>query len=198
MARSTARVAAAKREQILEAAIARFARHSYEDTSLRAIAADVGVDVAHVHRSFGSKEQLLAEAVRAAAPPTEHLLSGPRALLPFKFTDEVLSHDAPRAADDVRVLDIFVRSLTSREASGVLKDAIMADFVAPLSRTMGPRTERRAALVLAMLLGVSVLRDVLHIEPLLDIRDGEIRQVMAQTFAALIDPPQDPPSGNEE
>ena len=44
MARSTAREAAAKREQILEAAIRRFAHYSYEDASLRAIAADVGVD----------------------------------------------------------------------------------------------------------------------------------------------------------
>jgi len=198
MARSTARVAAARREQILEAAIARFARHSYEDTSLRAIAADVGVDVAQVHRAFGSKEQLLAEAVRAAAPPSERLLSGPRAQLPFVFTDQVLSHDAPRAASDIGVLDIFVRSLTSREASGVLREAITTDFIAPLTQTMGPRTERRAALILAMLLGVGVLRDVLHIEPLLDIRDGEIRQIMAQMFGTLMGPPQDPaPSGEE-
>ncbi|WP_454917371.1 TetR/AcrR family transcriptional regulator [Xanthobacter sediminis] len=197
MARSTARVAAAKREQILEAAIARFARHSYEDTSLRAIAADVGVDAARVHRSFGSKEQLLAEAVRATAPPIERLLSGPRALLPFNFADEVLAHGAPRAVDDVDVLDIVVRSLTSREASGVLKDAIMADFIEPLARTMGPHAERRAALVLAMLLGVGVLRGVLHIEPLLDTRDGETRQLLVQAFRTLIGPSQDPAAGED-
>lgn len=198
MSRSTARVAAAKREQILEAAITRFARHSYEDTSLRAIAADAGVDVAHVHRSFGSKEQLLAEAVRTAAPPTERLLAGPRALLPFKFTDELLSQNPSCAAGDVSVLDILVRSLTSRDASRVLRDAIMTEFVGPLAETLGPNTERRAALVLAMLLGVGVLRDVLHIAPLLDIRDGEIRQIITRIFGILMDPPQDTASTGED
>ncbi len=54
-------------QHILEAATVRFAHYSYEDTRLRDIAADVDVDVAFVHRSFGSKAQLFSEAVNAAA-----------------------------------------------------------------------------------------------------------------------------------
>lgn len=45
------------KERILKAAIRRFARHSYEDTGLRDIANDADVDVAYVHRSFGSKDE---------------------------------------------------------------------------------------------------------------------------------------------
>ncbi|MFD2029247.1 helix-turn-helix domain-containing protein [Ancylobacter dichloromethanicus] len=100
MARSTARAAAAKREQILEAAILRFARQSYEDTSLRAIAADVGVDVAHVHRSFGSKELLFAEAIRATTRPERFLGISP-GLLAATLSTELLSHKAPRDDDEV-------------------------------------------------------------------------------------------------
>lgn len=39
------------RERILKAAILRFSAHSYDNTGLRDIAADVGVDMAYVHRS---------------------------------------------------------------------------------------------------------------------------------------------------
>ncbi|MGD9741085.1 MAG: TetR/AcrR family transcriptional regulator [Dongiaceae bacterium] len=56
----------ATRRRIPKAAIGRFSRHSYEETGLRDIAAGAEVDVAFVHRSFGSKERLLTEAVRAA------------------------------------------------------------------------------------------------------------------------------------
>ncbi len=54
------------RDRILKAAILRFSTHSYDHTGLRDIAADVGVDMAYVHRSFGSKEKLFYEAVKAS------------------------------------------------------------------------------------------------------------------------------------
>jgi AcrR family transcriptional regulator len=43
----------------------RFTRTSYEQTGLRDIAADVGIDVAYVHRCFGSKKRLFAKAGNA-------------------------------------------------------------------------------------------------------------------------------------
>jgi len=43
-------------DRILAAAVKRFATNSYEATGLRDIASDAGVDVAYVHRRFGSKE----------------------------------------------------------------------------------------------------------------------------------------------
>lgn len=58
------RSGAATRRRIIDAAAARFARQSFEETGLREIAADAGVDVAYVHRSFGSKERLFEETLR--------------------------------------------------------------------------------------------------------------------------------------
>ena len=57
------------RERILKAAMLRFSTYSYEETGLRDIATDVGVDTAYVHRSFGSKEKLFREAVDAIVRP---------------------------------------------------------------------------------------------------------------------------------
>lgn len=185
MPRSTARAAAAKREQILEAAILRFARQSYEDTSLRAIAADVGVDVAHVHRSFGSKELLLAEAVRATMRP-ERVVGGPSHLLASTLTTEILSHKAPGGSDEIGVFDILMHSLSSRDASRVLHDNALVDFIEPISKMTYPPSERRAALIAAVLLGIGVLREVLAVEPLLDAKDGEIQKLTIQLLNVLI------------
>ena len=50
------------RADILSAARSRFAAEGYERTTLRAVAADVGVDAALVIRYFGSKQELFAAA----------------------------------------------------------------------------------------------------------------------------------------
>jgi AcrR family transcriptional regulator len=54
--------AAQTRADILSAARRRFGAEGYDRTTLRAIAADVGVDAALVIRYFGSKQDLVARA----------------------------------------------------------------------------------------------------------------------------------------
>lgn len=185
MARSTALAAAAKKEQILQAAILQFARQSYEDTTLRAIAADVGVDVAHVHRSFGSKERLLMEAVLATAQP-ERFRADSRQGFVTKLVDEVFEREAARAHEEVGPLDIFMRSLTSREASQVLHDGLLAELIVPFAEMMDPPSTRRAALMVAVLVGIGVLREVLAIEPLRDKGEGELRRLTIEILQHLI------------
>ena len=62
MATERPRNAAQTRADILDAARRRFATDGYEPTTLRTIAADVGVDAALVSRYFGSKQDLFATA----------------------------------------------------------------------------------------------------------------------------------------
>ncbi len=62
MAPQRPRNAAQTRADILSAARRRFATEGFERTTLRAIAADVGVDAALVIRYFGSKQDLFATA----------------------------------------------------------------------------------------------------------------------------------------
>ena len=59
---SRPRNAGQTRADILSAARRRFGADGYERTTLRAVAADVGVDAALVSRYFGSKPDLFAEA----------------------------------------------------------------------------------------------------------------------------------------
>ncbi|MGE4372794.1 MAG: TetR family transcriptional regulator [Xanthobacter sp.] len=190
MARSTALDAAAKRKQILQAAILRFARQSYEDTTLRAIAADVDVDVAHVHRSFGSKENLLMAAVLATAQP-QRFRSETRQGFVTKLVDEIFERDTGRADEEVGSLDIFMRSLTSREAAHVMHDGLLTELIVPFAEMLDPPSTQRAALMVAVLVGIGVLRDVLGIEPLREKGDGELRRLIIEMLEQLIgdDPP---------
>ena len=150
------------RQRILTSACARFAQASYESVKLRDIAADVGIDVALVHRSFGSKEQLFAAALSAASP-ADRLLAFDRSKLNAVFANDMF---VPKHDD---ALQIALRSLTSSQARDVLRAHSAADFIEPLAAKLkGPAALQRAALFTACLTGISILRDILGIEALLD------------------------------
>ena len=57
------------RERILTSARELFARNGIDKTSIRAIAADAGVDPALVHHYFGTKTQLFAAAIHIPIDP---------------------------------------------------------------------------------------------------------------------------------
>ena len=57
------------RERILKSARNLFARNGIDKTSIRAVAADAGVDPALVHHYFGTKTQLFAAAIHIPIDP---------------------------------------------------------------------------------------------------------------------------------
>ena len=117
----------ATRQRILATAIARFAQGSYEEVKLRDIAADVGVDVALVHRSFGSKEQLFA-AVLSAASPADRQLAVDVKDLSAAFVNDMFT-SKPNDA-----LKIILRSLSSPQARDVLRAHGAIDFIEQIGR----------------------------------------------------------------
>src|ERR1700733_5017213 len=74
------RDADATRAAIFEAATRRFAYQGYEQSGVREIAADAGVDAAMVNRYFGSKDGLFTEVVERAFD-IRYLVDGDRATL---------------------------------------------------------------------------------------------------------------------
>jgi AcrR family transcriptional regulator len=178
----TARPDDTTRERILKAAMLRFSTHSYEETGLRDLAADVGVDPAYVHRCFGSKEKLFHQAVKAALRP-ERLLGGEAEELAATLAREVL---ARRDANEIRPLDIVVRSFSSPDAARVLRDVLSKDFIDPLVARSVPLSKRRAALVGALLAGVGILRDVIRADPLLEDGSGETEEILTRAIETLI------------
>lgn len=180
------------RERILRAAMARFATQSYSTTSLRDLASDVGVDVAYVHRSFGSKENLFRASIRAAMRP-DWMFAGDIQELAATLAGQTLGK-APEA--EVRMLDIVFRSFSSPDASKVLREVLMEDFIGPLITAHPHVSKRQAALVAAFFAGVSILYDVIGSEPLLEGNDDETQRLLVQALAPLLGagPSPDPSS----
>lgn len=176
------RVKETTRERILKAAILRFSTHSYEETGLRDLAADVGVDPAYVHRSFGSKEKLFSEALRAVLQP-DRLFSGEREDIHTNLANELLT---TKGRHEVRPLDIAIRSFSSPEASRVLRTILMDDVIAPLIKKQGDLSATRAALIMAFLGGVGILRDVIRADPLVKEDQRELERIIAQIIRELL------------
>src|ERR1700682_3334674 len=84
------RNAAATARELLEAPRVRFARDGFDRTSIRDIAADVGVDQALVIRYFGSKERLFS-AASSPEPKTYGIFEGPPDELADRLLDWVIS-----------------------------------------------------------------------------------------------------------
>ncbi len=173
------------RDRILDAAVLRFSSYSYERTGLRDIASDVGIDVSYVHRCFGSKEQLFAEALEATIQPAR-LLIGAAGDLPGTLAKQVFARDAARPRGEVGPLDIIIRSLSSPEASPVLRDFMLNDFITPLANKLDQPAARRAALIAAFLAGVGILRNVLGVAPLLQAEGGDLESLIANALKDMM------------
>ncbi|MFC0240750.1 TetR/AcrR family transcriptional regulator [Rhodopseudomonas telluris] len=173
------------RDRILDAAILRFARQSYETTGLRDIAADVDVDVAYVHRCFGSKERLFAAAVEATLKP-ELLLTGKADDLAATLAHELFHHAEGHGPHQVRPLDIVIHSLSSADASRVLREVVSRSFVEPLAAKLGHADALNAALITALLAGTGILRTVLGITPLQETEGGRLETMMTAALAGII------------
>lgn len=160
------------RDRILGAAVFWFSRHSYEATGLRDIAALAEVDVAYVHRCFGSKKQLFAEALRTRIKPAELLQLSPADDVAARLTALMFAHDA-RDRSEISPFDIMNHSLSSREAKDILREVITADIIPLFASKLGVSSAMRAAsLVVAYLVGVGILRNVIDIPLLQDEAGG--------------------------
>src|SRR6201981_2909869 len=119
------RNASRTRADILAAARRRFGAEGYERTTLRAIAADVGVDAALVIRYFGSKQDLFATA-------TEFTINLPDLTRadPDDIADMLLPRYFAVWEDDQSFLALLRAAMTSRVAADTLNETL-ATHVAP-------------------------------------------------------------------
>ena len=137
MATQRPRNAAQTRADILSAARRRFATEGFEPTTLRSIAADVGVDAALVTRYFGSKQDLFATA-------TEFRIDLPD--LSGADPDDIAGMLLPRYfavwEEDHTFLALLRSAGTSRIAADTLNQTL-ATHVAPSLRTATPDHHRQ-------------------------------------------------------
>jgi AcrR family transcriptional regulator len=173
-----ARSGGATRTRILAAAISRFASQPYEATGLRDIAADAGVDVAYVHRSFGSKEGLFAACLEATRP-TPGDFGKDAEVVAGGLVDMLFQQ---RQEQEAMGLEIVIRSISSRQALRVLRDN-MPPYLEFLANDFGAQ---RAALAMSFLFGFTILREVIKVPQLNEGGEAGLKELVRSSVESLL------------
>ncbi len=168
------------RVRILEAAIELFSKRSYEETGLREIATSAEVDVAYVHRCFGSKQRLFAQAVSAAVKPKELIELDSPEKIPTTMAADLL---APGGTRDIG-LKIILNSLANQEAGPIVRDFYTSEAVKPLAETLGVPV-MQAAMIAALITGVATLRNLVGLAALSEPQGGELERLLVHLIREI-------------
>lgn len=181
------------RESIRQCARARFLAAGYQSVSLRAIAADAGVDVALVSYYFGSKQGLFNEAMDLAGDPARmflEALDGDLSTLGRRvLTDLLLTWDNVDKGGSMRA--VMCESAADPALNQMMRDKITRDVVEPLARRLGGGQDaiNRAAAFSCQVVGIIHSRYLLEIEPTASMPAAELVEWMAPGLQAALDVP---------
>jgi AcrR family transcriptional regulator len=153
VARTRSRNACKTRADLLSAARRRFGTEGYDRTTIRAIAADVGVDAALVLRYFGSKQELFA-----AAADLNLDLPDLTAVAPGRLAGALLARFFAVWEDDETFLALLRASMTSESVAETLRQVFAAQVEPTLSAVVPDHPRERAGLVGAFIIGLATTR----------------------------------------
>jgi AcrR family transcriptional regulator len=159
------------RAAIVDAARVRFAGVGYDRTTIRAIAADAGVDPALVHHFFGTKERLFVAAMKLPVEPATVL-----ALVLGPGPDGVGERLARLFVRLVRdqgptgpMLALIRSAAAHPQAAAMFREFYTRAVLEPVAAALRTdRPELRAALCASQVMGLSVAMNIIGLGPLVD------------------------------
>jgi AcrR family transcriptional regulator len=172
------------RARIADAARRRFASDGYDRTTIRGVATDAGVDPALVMHYFGTKRDLFAAAVRL---PADSDLESPGKADPAELVLESLA--AKLGGINEGTLAGLRSMLTHPDATIRARDALRDESRHLAERLAGDHADARAALLLALNLGVTIAREILELDALRACPPEELLDLAVPAVRALTEPP---------
>lgn len=162
------RSGAESRQRILEAARALFPQHGYGGTTVRAVAAEAGVDPAMVFYFFGTKQGLFAAAIDMSAhlpPAIEAIFTGGLDGIGERIIRTLVEN---MDKSDQTPLAMLTRSAPTHDQSEtLLREFIDREITGRLAAMLDtPDAALRAGMVNVQLLGLTVARYIIRIEPI--------------------------------
>ncbi|CAN5379888.1 TetR family transcriptional regulator [soil metagenome] len=151
-----ARNAEATRAEILVAARSRFGADGYDRTTLRAVAADVGVDAALVIRYFGSKQDLFAAAAEFTIdlPDLREVPAG-------SLAEVLLSRFFAVWEEDATFVALLRAAMTSNTAAETMRQVFVTQVAPSLAAVTPDHPAERVGLLGAFIIGLATTRYVL-------------------------------------
>jgi AcrR family transcriptional regulator len=173
------------REGILASARREFAAGGFERATIRRIAAGAGVDPALVHHYFGTKDELLIEAIRLP-------------VLPDVMLERMTREDPGRVGEAVArlffsvweqpesrpiLLGLLRSAMTHERAAEMLRDTVTRLLLVPVAEVLeGERSELRAGLAATQLIGLALARYVVGIRPIAEASVDDLVTAVAPTI----------------
>lgn len=184
------RNADATRAAILDSARRAFARAGYDGAGLREIGAGAGVTAMMVNRYFGTKEQLFAEVVAGimAAPiilTSDNLSSG-------SLAETLARGIVSQTESGATPLDgflIMMHSASSSAAAEIARTQIERHYQRQLAAALdGPHAAQRSAIILAIVAGLQVMRQVIALQALAKAKPATLIAILTPLFEELVSP----------
>jgi AcrR family transcriptional regulator len=169
---------------ILAAARERFAAVGYQGATIRAIAADAGIDPSMVMRYFGSKDRLFA-----AAADFDLKFPDFTAVHRSRVGATLVGHFLDRWEGDEALVVLLRSSTTNAEAAQRMQDIFGAQLQ-PMVATMVPPEESalRAGLIATQILGLALCRFVLRLPPVVAMTRDDVIGWLGPTIQRYLDP----------
>ena len=169
---------------ILAAARECFAAAGFGGTTIRAIAAEAGVDAALVHHYFGSKDDLFVAALALPVDPREVIgaaLAGPAEEAAEKLIRTFLSvWDDPGFQP---ALLATVRRILEPGGDKLIREGFLPVVLIPVGEQLGlDRPELRMPLVASQVIGLILARYVLRVEPIASLDTERLVSIYAPTI----------------
>ena len=183
------RDAAVTREAILLSARKAFAQSGFDGAGVIEIAAGAGVTAMLVNRYFGSKEALFAEVIADT-------MASPIILTPDNLSAQNLGRTIATALVSIteagnKPLEgflIMLHSATSKRAAIIGREQVEKGHQATMAAALkGAHHEERAALVIALVSGFQVMRQMLELSALAKADPQLLIDLLTPLFQQLVD-----------
>lgn len=188
-AKARGRNAAATRQAILASARRAFARAGYDGVGVREIANRAGVTAMLINRYFGSKERLFAEVVaETMATPsilTREIIASPT---PGADIAAALVEQTKAGATPLDGFLITLHSASSKRAARITRTQTENYHQRVMSAALsGDLAPQRAALVLSLIAGFQVMRQMIGLSALARAEPKALVKTLAPLFQQLIE-----------
>lgn len=186
------------RAAILAAARERFATVGFGGTTIRAVAADAGVDPALVHHYFGAKNDLFVAALELPVDPrkvvAERILAGAADSGPgeriLRAILSVWDDESLRPA-----LLAAVRRFFEPDGGRLMTDGFLPAVLEPVGALLGvAEAPARMPLVASQVIGLVLLRYVIAAEPLASFTTEQVVALYAPVLDGFLTGPLPPAS----
>jgi AcrR family transcriptional regulator len=176
---------AGTRLAILQAARSAFAKHGYDQTTIRSVAASAGIDASMVMRYFGSKAGLFAAAA------TVDLVVPDLRLVPAVQRGEVLvRHLVERwedPAQDDELIMLLRTAVNSEAVAAQLQDVLLDQITGAVTALGVTDASKRAGFIQTQLLGLALCRYILRMEPLATLSPADVVAAVAPSVQRYLD-----------